>query len=176
MNGRELREALHQGGRIHSTLITASASAWPEVVRQIGLDIAFIDTEHIALDRSEVARMCRVYDAIGLAPMVCITRPDPFEASMALDGGARAQVGRGSACLLSGCHRATGALARAGRESNRLLGGHHRLPPCHPAAVGRAAGMPWQAAAGTTHGGHQHLSRTGGCGGCPVAHPCRRQV
>jgi 2-keto-3-deoxy-L-rhamnonate aldolase RhmA len=55
------------------------------MARCCSLDFVFIDTEHIALDRSQVSQMCK---SLGLVPVVRIPSPDPFEASMALDGGA----------------------------------------------------------------------------------------
>jgi 4-hydroxy-2-oxoheptanedioate aldolase len=53
-----------------------------------GLDFVFIDTEHIALDRGQVSWMCQTYARMGLAPIVRIPSPDPFEATKMLDGGA----------------------------------------------------------------------------------------
>jgi len=58
------------------------------VVASLGLDFVFIDTEHIPLDREKLAWMCQAYRAVGLPPIVRITSPDPYEACVALDGGA----------------------------------------------------------------------------------------
>ncbi len=92
MNNNEFVTALKTGGKVFGTLITSNAPSWPEVVASTGLDFVFIDTEHVALDRSEVSHMCHRYRALGLAPMVRISSPDPNEASRALDGGACAIV------------------------------------------------------------------------------------
>ncbi|HCD32009.1 MAG TPA: aldolase [Phycisphaerales bacterium] len=54
----------------------------------MGLDFVFIDTEHIALNRSDLSWMCRTYSAMNLSPLVRIPSPDPNQATMALDGGA----------------------------------------------------------------------------------------
>jgi 4-hydroxy-2-oxoheptanedioate aldolase len=61
---------------------------WPQVVQSLDLDFIFIDTEHIPIGREKLAWMCQVYQAMSIAPLVRIPNPDPFEASMALDGGA----------------------------------------------------------------------------------------
>ena len=58
------------------------------MVRGAGLDFVFIDTEHNALDRLQLAWMCEAYRAVGVAPIVRIPEPDPYRACMALDGGA----------------------------------------------------------------------------------------
>lgn len=88
MNGKELRTALHDGTRVYGTLITTPSPHWPKAVQATGLDFVFIDTEHIPLDRMILAWMCRTYSALGLAPIVRITSPDPYEACVALDNGA----------------------------------------------------------------------------------------
>ena len=88
MNAPELIESLRAGRNVFGTLIVSSSPRWPEAVRGCGLDFVFIDTEHIALDRTQVSWMCQTYAALGLAPLVRIPAPDPFAATMALDGGA----------------------------------------------------------------------------------------
>jgi 4-hydroxy-2-oxoheptanedioate aldolase len=62
------------------------------MMRRVGLDFIFIDTEHIALDRSVVSWMCHAYDALRIAPIVRIPSPDPYAAVQVLDGGARGIV------------------------------------------------------------------------------------
>ena len=88
MNGQELCRALRSGRQVYGTLLVSHSPRWPKVVSQCGLDFVFIDTEHIALDRAELSWMCQTYSALGLAPIVRIPSPDPFAATMALDGGA----------------------------------------------------------------------------------------
>ena len=88
MNPSELRAALRAGQRVYGTLICSESPRWPAQVAQIGLDFVFIDTEHVALDRQQVAWMCQTYRALGLPPIVRIPAPDPFAATMALDAGA----------------------------------------------------------------------------------------
>jgi 4-hydroxy-2-oxoheptanedioate aldolase len=88
MNAKQLRQALHSGRPVYGTLIVSESPRWPAQIAQIGLDFVFIDTEHVALDRGALAWMCQTYAALGLAPIVRIPSPDPFAATMALDGGA----------------------------------------------------------------------------------------
>jgi 2-keto-3-deoxy-L-rhamnonate aldolase RhmA len=88
MNGNELAAALREGRRVYGTLVAAPAPEWPASVQQTGVDFVFIDTEHIALDRSQVSWMCRTYSALSLAPVVRIPSPDPCQAAMMLDAGA----------------------------------------------------------------------------------------
>jgi 2-keto-3-deoxy-L-rhamnonate aldolase RhmA len=88
MTTKQLRAALRNGNRVYGTLIVSDSPRWPGQIAQIGLDFVFIDTEHVALDRRELAWMCQTYAALGLPPIVRIPSPDPFAATMALDAGA----------------------------------------------------------------------------------------
>jgi staphyloferrin B biosynthesis citrate synthase len=88
MTAKELARALRQDSPVFGTLIVSPSPRWPEVVRGCGLDFVFIDTEHIALDRAELSWMCQTYKALGLPPLVRIPSPDPYSATMVLDGGA----------------------------------------------------------------------------------------
>jgi len=88
MNNSEFVQALRTGKHVVGTLIVSTAPKWPSVVATLNLDFVFIDTEHIALDRSQVSQMCHSYQNLGLPPIVRIPSPDPYAASMALDGGA----------------------------------------------------------------------------------------
>jgi 4-hydroxy-2-oxoheptanedioate aldolase len=92
MNGLELRKALQTRRRVYGTLVVSPSPHWPAAVQAAGLDFVFIDTEHIAQDRKELAWMCQNYQAVEIAPIVRIPTPDPYQASMALDGGAAGVV------------------------------------------------------------------------------------
>ncbi len=89
MDGATLNEALRTGRSVVGTLIVSPSPHWLRAAATLGLDFVFIDTEHIALDRGQLAWMCQAYDAINVAPLVRIPAPDPYRATMALDGGAR---------------------------------------------------------------------------------------
>ena len=88
MTPATLRQRLLAGETLFGTLIVSPSPRWPDAVRDCGLDFVFIDTEHIALGRAELSWMCQTYTAIGLPPLVRIPSPDPYAATMVLDGGA----------------------------------------------------------------------------------------
>lgn len=88
MTGNELRQALRRGDRIYSTMTTSTSPHWPAAVKATGVDFIFIDTEHIAIDRTTLAWMCQTYRALGLPSVVRIPAPDPYLATVALDNGA----------------------------------------------------------------------------------------
>jgi len=83
-----LRKKLKSGQRIYGTCITSTTPIWPTVVSGADLDFVFIDTEHMPLDRSQLATLCRNYQALGLTPIVRIPQPNPYRASQAIDDGA----------------------------------------------------------------------------------------
>jgi 4-hydroxy-2-oxoheptanedioate aldolase len=58
------------------------------VVKNLGIDMVFIETEHTPQNREMVSWMCQAYSALDLAPVVRIPAPDPYQAQMVLDGGA----------------------------------------------------------------------------------------
>ncbi len=84
----KLKRKLQNGQNIYGTCITVNTPNWPGLVSGANLDFVFLDTEHIPLDRSELAKMCRSYQACGLTPIVRIPKPDPYRASQAIDDGA----------------------------------------------------------------------------------------
>ena len=88
MTPAEFRRKLHAGDTLFGTLIVSPSPHWPDAIRDSGLDFVFIDTEHIALDRMQLAWMCHTYASRGLPPLVRIPSPDPYTATVALDGGA----------------------------------------------------------------------------------------
>ena len=88
MNGQQLIQALRAGDLVYGTAIYSPSPKWPPVVKNLGLDMVFIDTEHTPYDRGTVSWMCQAYSALNLAPVVRIPAPDPYQAQMMLDGGA----------------------------------------------------------------------------------------
>lgn len=83
-----LKQKLNQGQNIYGTCITSFAPQWPKIVADSKLDFAFLDTEHIPLNRAELSNMCRSYQALGVTPIVRIPGPDPYRASQVIDDGA----------------------------------------------------------------------------------------
>jgi 4-hydroxy-2-oxoheptanedioate aldolase len=88
MNGAELASALRNGTRVYGTCVVSTSPKWPAMIAGVGLDFVFLDTEHMPLQRDQLAWMCQAFSALNLAPIVRIPEPDPYRACMALDGGA----------------------------------------------------------------------------------------
>jgi len=88
MNCSELSEALRSGERVYGTCSTSTSPLWPRAIAASGVDFVFIDTEHTPIDRPTLAWMCQTYRALDIAPLVRIPMPDPYHASMVIDGGA----------------------------------------------------------------------------------------
>ena len=88
MNGNEMRNKLHKGEYVYGSMIVSESPRWPSAVSSVGLDFVFIDTEHIALDRTKISWMCRLYAELGMVPVVRIPSPDPYQATMMFDAGA----------------------------------------------------------------------------------------
>ncbi len=88
MNGLDLSNALKNGSRVYGTLVTSPSPILPKWLKGVGLDYVFIDTEHIPIGRHILSWMCQTYQAMNLAPIVRIPKPDPYEACKVLDGGA----------------------------------------------------------------------------------------
>lgn len=84
----DLKKKLLEGKTVYGTCITTNAPRWQNLVANSGLDFVFLDTEHIAIDRPDLSRMCLGYQAKGITPIVRILRPDPYRASQAIDDGA----------------------------------------------------------------------------------------
>ncbi len=83
-----LLEKLKNGGNIYGTCIISTSPVWSRVVGNSGLDFVFIDTEHIPIDRNELTFLCQTYKSMGIAPIVRIPSPDPYQACMVKDAGA----------------------------------------------------------------------------------------
>ncbi|GAA5221515.1 HpcH/HpaI aldolase family protein [Membranihabitans marinus] len=88
MKGREIREAFKKGDYVFGTCMVSQSTYWPGVLASLGMDLVFIDTEHVPLGREQVSTMCKLYSKHGIAPVVRIPSPDPYQVSMVLDGGA----------------------------------------------------------------------------------------
>ncbi|MCG8311552.1 MAG: aldolase/citrate lyase family protein [Cytophagales bacterium] len=84
----DLKQKLIRGQNVYGTCVTVNTPIWPALVTNANLDFVFIDTEHIPIDRSELAKMCRSYQANGITPIVRIPKPDPYRASQVIDDGA----------------------------------------------------------------------------------------
>ena len=88
MNQNTLAGKISAGKTVYGTCISSAAPLWGKAARIAGLDFVFLDTEHIPLERMEVAALCQLYSAMGISPIVRIPSPDPFRACQMLDAGA----------------------------------------------------------------------------------------
>jgi 4-hydroxy-2-oxoheptanedioate aldolase len=89
---KTLLKKIKAGKVVFGTCIASTAPTWPAIALRAGLDFVFLDTEHIPLERMEIARMCQAYRAMGIAPIVRIPSPDPFRACQMMDAGAEGVV------------------------------------------------------------------------------------
>ena len=81
-------QKLQEGKRVYGTCFTATAPSWPLSLQKAGLDFAFIDNEHISMNRADLARLCQIIRSYGISPIVRIPSPDHYLASQAIDAGA----------------------------------------------------------------------------------------
>ena len=89
---KTLLKKIREGKSVYGTCITSTAPNWPSIALRAGLDFVFLDTEHIPLERMEIAHMCQTFRAMGIAPIVRIPSPDPFRACQMMDAGAEGIV------------------------------------------------------------------------------------
>jgi len=83
-----LPEILRRADVAYGTLMVSSHPAFTTAASGCGLDFVFVDTEHVPLDRDELAQMCQTYSALGLPPLVRIPKADPVLARAVMDAGA----------------------------------------------------------------------------------------
>lgn len=88
MDKKALITKLQSGKKVYGTCITSTSPFWSGVAAGCGIDFVFIDTEHIPLDRSDLANLCQHLRALNVTPIVRVPQPDAFLACQAIDGGA----------------------------------------------------------------------------------------
>ena len=89
---KTLLKKIKAGRIVYGTCFTSTSPTWPAIASRAGLDFVFLDTEHIPLERMEISRMCQVFRAMGIAPIVRIPSPDPYRACQMMDAGAEGVV------------------------------------------------------------------------------------
>ena len=89
---KTLLKKIRAGKIVYGTCITSTSPTWPAIAYRAGLDFVFLDTEHIPLERMEIARLCQTFRAMGIAPIVRIPSPDPYRACQMMDAGAEGLV------------------------------------------------------------------------------------
>lgn len=81
-------QKLKEGKRVYGTCFTSTAPSWPLSLQKAGLDFVFIDNEHIAMNRADLAKLCQVIRSYVISPIVRIPSPDHYLVSQAVDAGA----------------------------------------------------------------------------------------
>lgn len=84
----DVLKKLREGRRVYGTCFTSTAPSWPLSLQRAGLDFVFIDNEHIAMNRADLAKLCQVIRSYAISPIVRIPGPDRYLASQAIDAGA----------------------------------------------------------------------------------------
>src|SRR6478752_6608185 len=81
-------EKLKNGERVYGTAFTSISPSWAQSLKKAALDFVFIDNEHISMNRADLARLCQLFKALGITPVVRIPSPDAYLACQAIDAGA----------------------------------------------------------------------------------------
>ena len=58
---KTLLKKIKAGQMVYGTCIASTSPTWPAIAQRAGLDFVFLDTEHIPLERMEIARMCQTF-------------------------------------------------------------------------------------------------------------------
>ncbi len=88
MNRFELKRAFAENKRVYGTMVASVSPKWAAEIEKTGADFVFLDSEHMPMDPSVRAWMCRCYDAMNIAPIVRIPYCSAFEAFAAIECGA----------------------------------------------------------------------------------------
>jgi len=83
---------IKEGRNVYGTCLTSVSPGWASILKNAGLDFAFIDTEHIAINRAEMARMSQMVYGYGITPIVRVPSPDPYLVCQAIDAGAKGVI------------------------------------------------------------------------------------
>jgi len=92
MTTEELRSTVAEDGRVYGTLISSTSPILATHLRNTGVDLVFMDTEHIPINPEVLSWMCIAYEALGLLPLVRILSANSHEAARMIDFGARGVV------------------------------------------------------------------------------------
>jgi len=88
MIGKALAEKIRAGERVYGTCTVVASTRMVSAITSAQPDFVFIDTEHNALDRTQVSWMCHTFAGLGIVPIVRIASPNPYLASSTVDDGA----------------------------------------------------------------------------------------
>lgn len=90
--GSALITKLKSGKNVYGTCLTSVSPGWPIILKNAGLDFAFIDTEHTAINRAEMAKMSQAVSGYGITPIVRVPSSDPSLVCQAIDAGAKGVI------------------------------------------------------------------------------------
>ena len=60
MDGAKLGQTLRSGQRVSGSCIASPSPLWPKTLKDEGLNLVFLDTEHVPQVRDTLAWMCKV--------------------------------------------------------------------------------------------------------------------
>lgn len=93
MQGRAIRQKLHQGERVYGTHVCSLTNpVTAQMQSSLEYDFVFICNEHMPIDHTETSMMCQYYATRGIAPVVRIPTVEAYLAARALDEGAHGIV------------------------------------------------------------------------------------
>lgn len=88
MLAREIKRTLRSGGVSIGSWMSIGHVSIAEILAGSGYDWVVIETEHTAIDVSEVLRLLIAVDAAGSVPLVRLASVDPVQAKAVMDSGA----------------------------------------------------------------------------------------
>ena len=88
MLAREIKEKLSQGEASIGTWMSMAHPSIAEILSTAGYDFVVVETEHTAIDISEVLQLLIAIEGRGSVPLVRLAGIDPIQAKAVLDSGA----------------------------------------------------------------------------------------
>jgi len=88
MLARKLKDKLRRGEPCFGTWMSLAHVSIAEILAVAGFDFVVVDTEHTAIDVSEVLRLLIAIEGSGAVPLVRLASVDPVQAKAVLDSGA----------------------------------------------------------------------------------------
>ena len=88
MLAKKIKDKLKKGQPSIGTWMSMAHPSIAEILSMAGYDWVVIETEHTAIDSSEVLRLIMAIEQRGVIPLVRLASVDPVQAKAALDSGA----------------------------------------------------------------------------------------
>jgi len=73
---------------VFGTCVLSTSPHYLVPTKNAGCDFVFLDTEHVAIDQTQLAWMCRAFDAMGVTPITRVPEPEPYRVCEYIDNGA----------------------------------------------------------------------------------------